>query len=270
MKDADDVGGDGEAEFQPPGEKRWVATIVAPMLVKPIFCVVLFHTDISREGVTSVEVEREGEEIAITIPRIPGYLNRDADVVVEDVGALMADMRGCVEVYTACVKVVVLNIDTMGERRPVEVVAKAQGETPMRVETVVEREWDLKGGAETREIGRSIIGEEYGAASRKADGEIPLAGRGTVGKGFFCLDDRRLGGKEARQEKEGYEKELFHSIEVLFLQVECEDGTIHIAGVGETEMTAFFHFLRRLGRLRIGFLRYGNSGLSGCDNRLRV
>ena len=55
----------------------------------------------------------------------------------------------------------------------------------------------------------------------------------------------------------------------LFLQVECEDSTVHITGVGETKMTAFFHFLRRMRGLGFGVLRYGNCGLSGCDNRLR-
>ena len=56
----------------------------------------------------------------------------------------------------------------------------------------------------------------------------------------------------------------------LFLQVECEDSTVHIAGIGETKTTLSSHFLRRLGRLGIRFLSYGNYRLSWCDNWLRI
>lgn len=122
MQEADDVGRDGESEFHLPRDERGVAVVV--VLVEPAFRAVLSHADVLRDGVSSEEVEREGEDVAFANPRIPGELNRDADVVVEGVGALMADMRGCVDSDATSVKVIVLNIDTIGERRPIEVVAK--------------------------------------------------------------------------------------------------------------------------------------------------
>lgn len=122
MQEADDVGRDGESEFHLPRDERGVAVVV--VLVEPAFRAVLSHADVLRDGVSSVEVEREGEDVAFANPRIPRDLNGDADIVVEDVGALMADMRGCVDSDATSVKVIVLNIDTIGERRPIEVVAK--------------------------------------------------------------------------------------------------------------------------------------------------
>ena len=37
VKDADDVGGDSEADFKPPREERRVSVVVVSMLVNPMF-----------------------------------------------------------------------------------------------------------------------------------------------------------------------------------------------------------------------------------------
>lgn len=210
MQEADNIGRDGESEFHLPRDERGVAGVV--VLVEPAFRAVLSHADVLRDGVSSVEVEREGEDVAFANPRIPRDLNGDADIVVEDVGTLRADMRSGVEVDATSAKVIVLDIDTMGERSPVEVVTEAQRKAPMRVDAVVGRDGNLKGGAETREIGRGIVGEEESAASRKPNCKSPLLGRRAVGEGFFCLDDRGLSRERDSQQKYQDEKELFHDM----------------------------------------------------------